>query len=268
MGHIQGMFIVPHPPILISDLGKGREREAIKTLQGMEETIKKIKEIKPDTLILVTPHGEVHQNHLAFLDGDEATGNLGEFGYRNIKMTKKLDSVSIQHLKKGFKEGNLPGVFSEGSLDHGAFVPLYFLEKAAVEPKLIHISIGMMELKDLYDLGVRIKGLLEEVEGTFTIVVSGDLSHRLKEDGPYGYDQRGPDFDLRMINAIKRCNIRDIINMPEEIYGPAGECGLRPIVLGFGMFGEGKMTSEVLSYEGPFGVGYMNAWVQKTDLGG
>ncbi len=263
MGQLQGMFIVPHPPILISKLGKGREKEAQKTLKGIEGIVKKIKGINPDTLVLITPHGEVHQNHLAFLDGEEATGNLGEFGHEEMEITKKLDTLSIQRLKDGFTAADLPGVFIEGSLDHGAFVPLYFIEKEVADTKLIHISIGMLELKALYDLGMRIKEILEEGEGTFALLVSGDLSHRLKEDGPYGYDQRGVEFDLRIVNAIKRCNVLDIMNMPKEIYGPAGECGLRPIVLGFGMLGEGKMTSQVLSYEGPFGVGYMNAWVQK-----
>lgn len=264
MGQIQGMFIMPHPPILISELGKGREREAMKTLQGMEEIIKKIKDSNPDTLVLITPHGEIQQNRLTFLDGENTTGNLAEFGYRNIELTMELDTINIQRLKEGFQEENLPGVFIEGSLDHGALVPLHFLEKEISGTKLIHISIGMLELKALYDLGMRIKEFLAEGEGTFAVLVSGDLSHRLKAEGPYGYDQRGADFDLRIVNAIKRCSVLDIMNMPEEIYGPAGECGLRPIVLGFGILGEGKMTSQVLSYEGPFGVGYMNAWVRRT----
>ena len=264
MGQIQGMFIMPHPPILISELGKGREKEAQKTLQGMEAIIRNIKERNPDTLVLITPHGEVHENHLTFLEGEKVTGNLAAFGYNNIALTKELDTISIQHLKEGFRAENLPGVFIKGSLDHGALVPLYFLEKEISGTKLIHISIGMLELRALYDLGLRIKDFLEKGAGTFVILVSGDLSHRLKEEGPYGYDPRGVDFDLRMVNAIKRCNVLDIMNMPEGIYGPAGECGLRPIVLGFGMLGEGKMSSRVLSYEGPFGVGYMNAWVRKT----
>lgn len=265
MGQIQGMFIVPHPPIILSELGKGRETEAEKTLRGMEGITEKVKEFNPDTLVVITPHGEVHQNHLAFLEGEKATGNLAAFGHPEVQLTKELDVSAVQQLKEGFEKENLPGLFIEGTLDHGAFVPLYFMEKELPEAKLIHISIGMLELKTLYDLGVKIKELLEEGDGTFAIVVSGDLSHRLKEDGPYGYDERGPDFDQRIVNAIKRCNVQDIINIPKEIYGPAGECGLRPMVLGFGILGEGKMASRVLSYEGPFGVGYMTAWVQKTE---
>ncbi|NBG87985.1 AmmeMemoRadiSam system protein B [Isachenkonia alkalipeptolytica] len=264
MGQIQGMFIVPHPPILISELGKGKEKEAQRTLQGMKEVAQKIKAGNPDTLVLITPHGAVHQNKLAFLEGEETTGDLREFGYPHLKMTKELDAKNIEGLKEGFKEQGLPGVFIEESLDHGAFVPLHFIEKEIPETKLIHIAIGMLGLKELYDLGLKIQEILEAGEGAFTIVVSGDLSHRLKDEGPYGYDERGEEFDRRIINAIKRCNVADIMNMPEEIYGPAGECGLRPIVLGFGILGEGKLTSRVLSYEGPFGVGYMNAWVQKN----
>lgn len=264
MAQIQGMFVVPHPPIIISELGQGREQEAKRTLQGIQEVVKEIKSINPDTLVLITPHGKVEDNQLSFLEGEEATGNLGAFGYPNLRMRKKLDRENIERLKQGFSQQGLPGRFLQGELDHGAFVPLYFMEKELQGSKLIHISIGMLGLKTLYDLGGKIKEILEAGEGVFTIVVSGDLSHRLKEEGPYGYDKRGPEFDQRLINTIKRCNVLDIINMPEEIYGPAGECGLRPVVLGFGILGEGRLTSRVVSYEGPFGVGYMNAWIRKN----
>ncbi len=264
MAEIQGMFIVPHPPILIPELGQGREQEAKKTLQGMGEVLKEIQSINPRTLILITPHGEGHQNKLSFLEGQEAAGSLAAFGYPTMKMRKALDVENIEKLKQAFSDQGLPGRFFSGDLDHGAFVPLYFMEKELPKTKLIHITIGMLELNTLYDLGLKIKEVLEAGEGTFAIVVSGDLSHRLKEDGPYGYHEKGPEFDRRIINTIKRCNVADILNMPKEIYGPAGECGLRPIALGFGILGEGKMTSRVVSYEGPFGVGYMNAWVRKN----
>ena len=263
MSNIKGLFITPHPPIMIPALGEGREREIEKTILGIRAVAEKIREVSPDTLLVITPHGEVSRDHITILDGSRIRGDLRSFGYPHLKMEKINDETTVEKMKKSFDKEGLQGRFTKGEIDHGAFVPLYFIQDVLPDLKIIHISIGMLSLKDLYELGKKIRGILEKASGAFGILASGDLSHRLKEEGPYSYHPKGEVFDRHLINAVKRCNIGDIINMPEDVYGPAGECGLRPIVLGLGIFGEPKMRSEVISYEGPFGVGYMNAWIEE-----
>ncbi len=91
-------------------------------------------------------------------------------------------------------------------------------------------------------------------------VVSGDMSHCLKEDGPYGLHPDGPKFDQAFIESLKKKDIKTILQLDEK-YPEAGECGLRSFCLLLGALEASKTrwTPEILSYEGPFGVGYLVA---------
>ncbi|MCJ7829474.1 AmmeMemoRadiSam system protein A, partial [Patescibacteria group bacterium] len=104
-------------------------------------------------------------------------------------------------------------------------------------------------------------------------IASGDMSHRLKENGPYGFDPAGPKFDQEFIRLLKAKNIQGILNLPERLIEEAGECGLRSFCLLLGALeaSKTKWQSEILSYEGPFGVGYLvtqfiiNGWQTQGD---
>lgn len=90
-------------------------------------------------------------------------------------------------------------------------------------------------------------------------IASGDMSHRLKEDGPYGFHPSGPKFDKEFIKLLKNKDVQGILNLPESLAEEAGECGLRSFCLLLGALEASKASwqPKVLSYEGPFGVGYL-----------
>jgi aromatic ring-opening dioxygenase LigB subunit len=92
------------------------------------------------------------------------------------------------------------------------------------------------------------------------MIASGDLSHCLKEDGPYGFNPQGPAYDKDLISCLKKKDIKKILKL-EEKYPEAGECGLRSFCFMLGVLESLKTDyqPEILSYEGPFGVGYLVA---------
>lgn len=92
-------------------------------------------------------------------------------------------------------------------------------------------------------------------------IASGDMSHRLKKDGPYGFHPSGPKFDQKFIELLKKKDTRGILNLDPELAEEAGECGLRSFCLLLGALEQEKINwqPEILSYEGPFGVGYLVA---------
>ena len=49
-------YLMPHPPIIIPDIGKGNENKAINTIKACEEVGKKINQLSPETIIIITPH--------------------------------------------------------------------------------------------------------------------------------------------------------------------------------------------------------------------
>jgi aromatic ring-opening dioxygenase LigB subunit len=91
------------------------------------------------------------------------------------------------------------------------------------------------------------------------LVASGDLSHRLIVGGPYQYEPTAHLFDDQIVAAIARGDARAVLEVDTGLRERAGECGYRSIVIALGAVDEDLRDCEVLSYEGPFGVGYMVA---------
>ena len=88
------------------------------------------------------------------------------------------------------------------------------------------------------------------------LIASGDLSHRLTPDAPYGFRPQGPLFDRLVIDALRSRAWEQIEALDPDLVEEAGECGLRPLAILLGAARAANLNSEVLSYEGPFGVGY------------
>lgn len=139
----------------------------------------------------------------------------------------------------------------------GFDVPLYFLAKnfkGEVEKLLLSIESP----KHYFEKGRSF--YKEEIGGSdskFAFIASGDLSHCLKVGAPNGFHPDGPKFDEELIECIKKKDVEKMFRLDEK-YPEAAECGLRSICFLFGVLEQkGKYTSKVLSYEEPFGVGYL-----------
>ena len=88
-------------------------------------------------------------------------------------------------------------------LDHGTMVPLYFFNQFFTEYRLVRIGLSGLPLCLHYELG-QCMGQAAELLGRRTVVIgSGDLSHRLKEDGPYGFRKEGPEYDARIMEVME-----------------------------------------------------------------
>jgi len=194
--------ISPHPPIILPSVGSKEDRgEVKKTIENLEKLGKKLAKVKPDTIIVSSPHPD--------------------WGF----------NVPLFFLAKDFK-GKIETFLI------GTESPQFYFEEG----------------KRLYDL--KIKNLKLKI----ALVASGDMSHCLKEDGPYGFNPNGPKFDKELIESLKKKDIENILKLDEK-YPQAGECGLRSFCFILGILeGSGiNWQPEILSYEGPFGVGYLVA---------
>lgn len=165
-------------------------------------------------------------------------------------------------------------IISSPHHDWGFEVPLHFLAKD-FQGKLEKILIGLEAPQSYFEQGKKLFQGLEKVK-KYALIASGDLSHCLKEDGPYGFNPDGPKFDKALIEALKKKDMETILKL-DEMYPEAGECGLRSFcfLLGIleefrsassrqgrgspGAAGQANYQTEILSYEGSFGVGYLVA---------
>lgn len=261
-----GAYVFPHPPIIIPEIGRGEEVEAQNTIIGVNKLAEDIAQKEPATIIVITPHGPVFDDAVCISTEEKLYGDFKRFGNsklnfefnNNSDLTDKiitsanLEGILVGELNKSFaRQYNI-----STDIDHGTLVPLYFVNKRYTNYKLIHISMGLLPYQDLYKFGMSINNIIKEVEEKVVVIASGDLSHRLLKTAPAGYHPRGKEFDEKLISLIKQNDVESILNLDNELVECAGECGLRPIIILYGILDGYNIKPEVVSYEGPFGVGY------------
>lgn len=190
--------ISPHPPIILPSVGSEDDRAQVKkTIESLKYLGKKLKELKPESIIISSPHPD--------------------WGF----------NVPLYYLAKDFK-GEIKTYLI------GLESPRFYFEEGK---------------KDYKDLGGKKK---------YALIASGDMSHCLKEEGPYGFHSDGPKFDKALIEFLKKKDIKSIFKL-DDMFPEAGECGLRSFCFLLGILEASGLNwqPEILSYEDPFGVGYL-----------
>jgi aromatic ring-opening dioxygenase LigB subunit len=266
MSNIVFSGLSPHPPILVPEIGGNEIEKCMKSRQGLQAFSKKLVEANPELLILITPHGPTFYDALSVYTLPSYFGNFRQFGAPHVKIEAKgAPETGIQIIKKA-KEKKIPvlelneAAFKKysipSSLDHATMVPLYYFQEAGLNIPMVLISIGFLPYPELFEFGKCIPEALAEEKKRIAVVASGDLSHRLIPTAPAGYDPIGKEFDRTMIELLKAQDAQSILKLDADLIERAGECGFRPILIMLGAIQNLKLQSEVISYEGPFGVGY------------
>ncbi len=256
---INAAFMVPHPPLIIPDIGNGQEGAIQKTIDAYHEAARRIGAQKPETIVLISPHQTMYADYFHISPGKEAKGDFGSFRAGHVKMTAAYDTEFVEKLCLLAEKRNLPaGTMGqrERALDHGTMVPLYFINKYWKDYRLVRIGLSGCALTTHYELGQALKETAGSLNRKTVVIASGDLSHRLKEDGPYGYRKEGPEYDSRIMEIMGKGDFGALFDFSEDFCEKAGECGHRSFTIMAGALDKTKVEAERLSYEGPFGVGY------------
>ncbi|OGY42400.1 MAG: AmmeMemoRadiSam system protein B [Candidatus Buchananbacteria bacterium RBG_13_36_9] len=251
--------ICPHPPILIPDIGKDNLKKIKDTFEAMKKLEQELYAAKPDIILVISPHGEIIHDAFCINLNSSYKADFEEFGDFTTKMEFKSSPPLALKIKERV-EDELPIVLSSNEkLDHGAAVPLYYLTKHLKNIDIIPISYCLLDYDKHFKFGQLIKKEIAKSEKRIAVIASGDLSHGLSKDAPAGYIPSGAEFDNELITLLKRKDIRKILKMNHKLIEKAAECGFRSFAILFGIIEEYQFDVDVLSYEGPFGVGYLVA---------
>ncbi len=264
---INKAYIVPHPPLIIPDIGKGKERAIHKTLDAYIKIAKDIAKIKPDTIIISSPHSTMYGDYFHISPRDVAVGDFSAFGADEVRIEVKYNhDLRLDIINACKVNGIHAGMLGEkdASLDHGTLIPLYFIRKYYEDFKIIRISPSGLPQIDHYRLGTIINETIpEDINAVW--IASGDLSHKLKEDGPYGISDEGLEFDSIINEIISTGEFSRILDLKPEFCYKAAECGLGSITMMLGTMEGYKAETKILSYQDTFGVGYMVAEISKGE---
>lgn len=259
MGIVAGIM-VPHPPLIVPAVGRGGERVIAATVRAYEQAAEFTMSFEPETLVIISPHAVMYADYFHISPGVGASGNFAQFGAPQEAFDVAYDVEFVRGLeaaagKSGFPAGTLGE--RDKRLDHGVMVPLYFISRAAGKmPKAVRIGLSGLPLTKHYEFGRLIAETAEKLGRRAVVVASGDLSHKLKTDGPYGFSPDGPVYDKRIMDVMGRAAFGELFDFSEDFCESAAECGHRSFVIMAGAFDGRAVRAERLSHEGPFGVGY------------
>lgn len=256
---ISAGFMAPHPPLIIPDVGRGEEKKIQNTIDAYQRIAEKIGRLQPETIVLLSPHQTLYADYFHISPGQGARGDFGQFRAGRVSMEASYDTEFVRALCEAAQEAGLQaGTLGERErkLDHGTMVPLYFVNQYWTGYRLVRIGLSGLPLTAHYRLGQCIQAAAQSLGRNTVVIASGDLSHKLKEDGPYGYQEEGPAYDARIMDVMGRGAFGELLEFSEDFCEKAAECGHRSFTIMAGAFDRIGVETERLSYEGPFGVGY------------
>jgi AmmeMemoRadiSam system protein A len=254
--------MVPHPPLIIPQVGRGEEKQIQKTIDAYREASRFLREVSPDVVIVTTPHSVMYADWFHISPGSGARGNFGQFRAPEVVISAQYDAEFVRELCRTAQTSGFPaGTEGERTpeLDHASMIPLYFLQEAygdAPLPPVVRIGLSGLSLFEHYRLGMFIRETAEKLNRRAVIVASGDLSHKLTKEGPYGFSAEGPQYDARIMDVMGRAAFGELFDFSDSFCERAAECGHRSFTIMAGCFDGQAVESRVLSHEGPFGVGY------------
>ena len=164
---ILGAFMVPHPPLIIPEIGKGKEQKIQNTIDSYHEAGLKIGQLKPETIILLSPHQMMYADYFHISPGRRAEGDFSQFGAGRVKLEVSYDMDFVENLCEMADAADLPaGILGERNkqLDHGTMVPLYFVNQYWKEYHLVRVGLSGLSLTAHYKLGQLIQKTANELK--------------------------------------------------------------------------------------------------------
>ncbi|MCR5332247.1 MAG: AmmeMemoRadiSam system protein A [Lachnospiraceae bacterium] len=252
-------FMVPHPPMIIPQVGKGGEKQVRKTTDSYMRVAGEIAGLKPDTIIISSPHSVMYSDYFHISPGKTAHGSFSEFGAPDVRFDVEYDTEFVDCLSGLAADRHFPaGTLGEKNraLDHGTMVPLYFIMQKYRDFRLVRTGLSGLDLPMHYEYGMMIRDTAERLGRRVVYIASGDLSHKLQSYGPYGFAEEGPEYDARIMDVCGNARFGELFDFSESFCEKAAECGHRSFVIMAGALDGVRVKPQQLSHEDVTGVGY------------
>jgi aromatic ring-opening dioxygenase LigB subunit len=241
--------------LLIPEVGGTARNKIASTVTAMERLAASVGE--PETIVVISPHADDFGSAHAVKTPPRLRGDFGRFRCPEAAFSYDND-VQFAELLLALAGDNrkVRVVPDDGEvLDWGVLVPLSFLKPERV------VSLSVVgPYAEHRTLGQLVRRCAEELGRDTLFLASGDLSHALIHGAPAPYDPRGKLFDDEVVSVLGVGDFAALMRIEPVLLDGAAECGLRSFVALGGFLGDdATIEPEILSYEGPYGVGYMVA---------
>ncbi len=252
-------YMVPHPPMIVPEVGRGSERQIEATRAAYARAAAEIAALAPETIVISSPHATMYADYFHISPGRRAGGSFARFRAPGVRFQEEYDAELARTIERLATLESLPAGTRgqrEPELDHGTMVPLYFIRQVYAGFRLVRIGLSGLPLEDHYRLGQLVQRAVAETGRRAVYIASGDLSHKLRSSGPYGFAPEGPRYDARVMDVCGRAAFGELFDFDEAFCERAAECGHRSFVIMAGALDGTAVEAEVFSHQDVTGVGY------------
>ena len=250
--------ITPHPAMMLPTIGRDQSIQLEKTRKAFEKLEQDLYLQKPEILIVISPHEGLFEEAFVVNAHTEFHSDFSDFGDLVTKQTWKGATDFAAKIAHESSMSDIPvRLVSEQALSHGSSIPLLKLTEHLPDIKILPIGFSAQSPKDHVRFGEMLKENIMQHSKRIAVVASGNLSHCLTKNSPTEYNELGASFDEKLLELLQTRNTSGIMNLDPAMIEAAEECGYRSILILLGMLREMDYSFESLSYEYPFGVGYL-----------
>lgn len=251
----------PHTPLLLPEVGKENLEKLSATNTALDEIATELYAAKPDVIMVISGHGSAYEDAITIHMDDPYKLDLSKLGGIDVGRQFRPDFLLIDRLQRYLRKADMPAsLHAEENLDYGTAVPLLKLTEKLPEIKIVPINTTTgLTAKTHFHFGQALREVIEDSPRRVAVIASGDLSHCLTSDAPAEFNPKGHEFDDKIQEVISSNNAMGLLSIDPRVAKEVSQCGWRPLLVLFGILDTVNIRSSILSYEAPFGVGYLTA---------
>jgi MEMO1 family protein len=265
--HVCIAVLMPHAPVLVPTVGGRRGNQAAASVKAMVEVARRVVEARPEAVVVISPHTPRRRGAIGIWAGRRVSGSLAQFGAPGVTVDLPADEVLAGMIvEEACSRGLEMWRLQDEDLDHGAVVPLWHLAEAGWRGLTVVMGLNYPGEGGLAEMGAAIAAAAHRAGRRLAVLASGDMSHRLQAGAPAGFHPRAGEFDGAFIACLRAGDYRKLLELDPELQDLAAEDAVDSTVVAVAAVEWDATGHEVLSYEGPFGVGYGVAVLYQAPL--
>lgn len=257
-----------HAPIVIPAIAARQADACSATTAAMRQVARALIAHEPSLLVLISPHAPRRARSIGLTFDEVLSGDFERFGQPGIALRFEGAPAQAERIARHAGAQQVPThVLSGQGLDHGSMVPLFFVHEAGYRGPLVVASLPYPGADLEAAFGAALREAAEASRQRWAILASGDMSHRLTQDAPAGFEPRAHEFDRGFARALRQANLRGAINVDPDLQELAAEDVVQSTAVAAAAVQYVARGTKVFAYEAPFGVGYLEAMLFSQNAG-
>lgn len=255
--------IAPHGSEVIEELGSPLAAQTAATRAALAEVGRRMQAARPDTVVVITPHGVRVAGAVCVMTTERAFGVLEGAGGR-VEVDMAVDQALAEGIAaraaQMYQVPTATAIYGASAgdgcftpLDWGAVVPLWFLgARWTPQPMVISITPSrLLSPAQLADFGTALAEAASQAGRRVALIASADWGHAHQADGPYGIDPASAEFDTMVVDVLEGDDLERLLTTDLDFADRAKVDGLWQAVMLAGALRHTPLRGEFLTYEVP-----------------